>query len=75
MAGFRVEEHIASAVAFMERELDKFSQWIEIFLINKEEIRRAKEALDQRRHIANEKLKSVMALLVQLANTIRDKRV
>lgn len=70
-----MEEHIASAVAFMERELDKFSQWIEIFLINKEEIRRAKEALDQRRHIANEKLKSVMALLVQLANTIRDKRV
>lgn len=70
-----MEEHIASAVAFMERELDKFSQWIEIFLINKEEIRRAKEALDQRRHITNQKLKSVMALLVQLANAIRDKRV
>lgn len=75
MVGFRVEEHIASAVAFMEQELDKFSQWIENFLINKEEIRKAKEALDQQRHIRNDKLKTVMALVVQLTNSIRDKKV
>lgn len=75
MAGFRVEEHIASAVVFMEQELDKFSQWIESNIINKEEIRKAKEALDQHKHIRREKIRSVMGLVLRLTDSMRNKRI
>lgn len=75
MAGFKMEEHVASAIAFMEQELEKFSQWIENNIINKEEIRNAKEALDQHKRTRKEKIRNVMGLVLRLTESIRDKRI
>jgi hypothetical protein len=75
MANFKMEEHLASAFAFMEVDLERLSCWLETSLVNMEFIKKTKAELEASKQKKLVKLRHVMGLALKLSESIKNARI